>query len=153
MFGTASSVTAMPGLIAKMERAGCDKAVAGLTITAGYSFNLVGSNLYMTMAFVFLAQAMQVELSVWQYLSLIAIASVTSKGASGVAGSAFIALTATVAAMPVVLESSVLLLLGIERLLKFRPLTNVLGNGVACMAIAAWDKRLDCEQLRAQQLN
>lgn len=148
-FGTASSVTAMPGLIQKAERAGCAKAVAGLTIPSGYSFNLTGSNIYITFALVFLAQANRVELSIGHLAAVLATAMVTSKGASGVAGSALIVLAGTIAAVPGIPANALLLLVGLERLLKCRPLTNIIGNGVACMVVAAWDGKLDYKKARA----
>lgn len=152
VFGTSSSVTAMPGLLRKLEMAGCPRIVAGVAIPAGYSFNLNGSNIYLGMAAVFLAQAFRIELGMLDYLTILAVAMVTSKGASGVAGSAFMALAATIAAIPALPDSSLLLIVGIERLLKCRPLANVIGNGVACMAIAAWDGKLDGKALDAQRL-
>lgn len=152
VFGTSSSVTAMPGLLKKLEMAGCPRVVVGVAIPAGYSFNLNGSNIYLTMAVVFLAQAFQIQLGFGEYLTILAVAMVTSKGASGVAGSAFMALAATIAAVPALPDSSLLLIVGIERLLKCRPLANVIGNGVACMTIAAWDGKLDDAALESQRL-
>jgi aerobic C4-dicarboxylate transport protein len=152
VFGTSSSVTAMPGLLKKLEMAGCPRIVAGVAIPAGYSFNLNGSNIYLAMAVVFLAQAFGIELGPGEYLTILAVAMVTSKGANGVAGSAFMALAATIAAVPALPDSSLLLIVGIERLLKCRPIANVIGNGVACMAIAAWDGRLEKDALDRQRL-
>ncbi|RJF92434.1 cation:dicarboxylate symporter family transporter [Noviherbaspirillum saxi] len=152
VFGTSSSVTAMPRLIEKLEQAGCAGVVARIAVPAGYSFNLNGSNIYLTMALVFLAQALQIQLGLWDYITILALAMVTSKGASGVAGSAFIALAATIVAVPAIPDSSLFLIVGIERLLKCRPLANVIGNGVACMAIAAWDGKLDRRAVHAHGL-
>lgn len=152
VFGTSSSLTAMPGLLKKLEMAGCPRIVAGVAVPAGYSFNLNGSNIYLAMAVVFLAQAFGIELGPGEYLTILAVAMVTSKGASGVAGSAFMALAATIAAVPALPDGSLLLIVGIERLLKCRPLANVIGNGVACMAIAAWDGRLEQDALDRQRL-
>lgn len=149
VFGTASSITAMAQLMEKMARAGCPPAIAGLVIPAGYSFNLNGSNIYLGLALVFLAQAHDIALGPVQLLALVALAMVTSKGASGVAGSAFVALAATLAALPEIAPSSLLFIVGIERLLKCRPLANLVGNGVACLAIAAWHGQLDRDKLAA----
>ncbi|WP_038498402.1 cation:dicarboxylate symporter family transporter [Janthinobacterium agaricidamnosum] len=149
VFGTASSITAMAPLMEKMARAGCPAQVTGLVIPAGYSFNLNGSNLYLGMALVFLAQAQGISLGTAHLLSIMALAMITSKGASGVAGSAFVALAATLAAVPEIPVSSLLFIVGIERLLKCRPLANLAGNGVACLAIAAWDRQLDRAKLRS----
>lgn len=137
VFGVGSSVAAMPRLIEKLEQWGCPKAVTAIVIPAGYSFNLNGTSIYITLTVMFLAQAFGIALSPAQQITIIAVAMVTSKGASGVAGSAFIALTATLAAVPAIPEGSLVLVLGIERLLKCRSLTNIIGNGVACLAISA----------------
>ncbi len=147
--GVASSVAAMPKLIEKLERAGCSKTVAGVVIPAGYSFNLNGTAIYLTLALMFLAQALRLELSLTQQLTILAVAMVTSKGASGVAGSAFIALAATLAAVPEIPDASLVFIVGIERLLKCRSLTNIIGNGVACIAISAWSGELDRGKLHA----
>ena len=149
VFGTASSITAMAPLMEKMARAGCPAPVTSLVISAAYSFNLNGSNIYLGLALVFLAQALDISLSPAHLLSIVALAMITSKGASGVAGSAFVALAATLAAVPDIPASSLLFIVGIERLLKCRPLANLTGNGVACLAIAAWDGQLDRSKLRA----
>lgn len=147
VFGTASSITAMAPLMEKMVRAGCPAPVTSLVIPAGYSFNLNGSNIYLGMALVFLAQALDITLSPAHLLSIVALAMITSKGASGVAGSAFVALAATLTAVPEIPAASLLFIVGIERLLKCRPLANLAGNGVACLAIAAWDRQLDRSKL------
>ena len=149
-FGTASSVTAMPGLMAKLRLAGCSEPVVGLVVPAGYSFNLSGSNLYLAMAMVFLAQASGVELGAGHYLAIFTVAMITTKGSSGVAGAAFLVLSATLAAVPQIPPASLLFVFSIERLLKCRPLVNLIGNGVACLAIAAWSVQLDREKLRSQ---
>jgi aerobic C4-dicarboxylate transport protein len=153
VFGTSSSVTVMPALIDKMERAGCPASLAAIVVPAGYSFNLNGSNIYIALALVFLAQALGVELDAGRYLAIVAVAMVTSKSASGVAGSAFVALAATLAAVPAIPDASLAFIVGIERLLKCRPLANVIGNGVACLAIAAWEKTLDRDRLQACRLD
>lgn len=148
VFATASSVSAMPGLIDKLKHAGCAKSVVGVVVPAGYTFNLNGSNIYLGLALVFLAQALRIELGFSHYLTILAVAMVTSKGASGVAGSAFIALAATISAVPGIPDSSLAFIVGIERMLKCRSLGNLIGNGVACLAIAAWDGKLDRSKLR-----
>lgn len=151
--GTASSMTAMPRLMEKLERAGCPKSIVGIVVPAGYSFNLNGSNIYIAAAIVFLAQALGISLGIGQLLLILAVAMITSKSASGVTGAAFIALAATLAAVPDIPDSSLVLIVGIERLLKCRPLTNIIGNGVACMAISAWSGALDRDKLRACELD
>lgn len=147
VFGTASSVAAMPRLIEKMRLAGCSDTVAGVVIPAGYSFNLNGSNVYLGLAAVFILQALQVELRGMDYLALFAVAMVTSKGATGVAGSAFVALAATLATIPGLPGDGLLLIVGVERLLKCRSLANLIGNGIACIAVSAWARQLDRERL------
>ena len=147
--GTSSSITAMPRLMEKLERAGCSKSVVSIVVPSGYSFNLNGSNIYLAAAIVFLAQALALPLAPGQLLGILAVAMITSKSASGVAGAAFVALAATLAAVPEIPESSLVFIVGIERLLKCRPLTNIIGNGVACLAIAAWSGTLDRAKLRA----
>jgi aerobic C4-dicarboxylate transport protein len=148
VFGTASSITAMPRLIEKLEQAGCTKTVARIAVPAGYSFNLNGSNIYIAVALLFLAQAYGIELGPASLLTILAVAMITTKGASGVAGSAFIALAATLAAVPALPDGSLMFIVGIERLLKCRSLGNIIGNGVACLAISAWDGTLDRTKLR-----
>lgn len=149
VLGTASSMAAMPRLIAKLELAGCAPAVARVAVPASYSFNLNGSSVYLTLALVFLAQAGQVELGLAQYAAMLAVAMVTSKASSGIAGSAFVTLGATLAAFPAIPAESLVLLVSIERLLKCRPIANLIGNGVACLAVAAWMGELDPARLRA----
>lgn len=140
---TSSSVAAMPGLMKKLESAGCERSVVAAVVPAGYSFNLNGSNLYLGMAMMFLAQAQQAPLSWTAHLTILAVLMLTSRGASGVAGSAFMVLAASSGALPGASDAGLALLLGIERLLKCRVLANLLGNGVACMALCAWAGRLD----------
>lgn len=146
---TASSVGAMPRLIDKLGCAGCPDALARVMVPASYAFNLNGSAVYLTLALVFLAQAWQVELHAGDYAAMLAVAMLTSKGSSGIAGSAFVALSATLAALPAIPAGSLLFILSIERLLKCRPLANIVGNGVACLAVAAWMGTLDRSKLRA----
>lgn len=143
VFFTASSIAALPGLVGKMERMGCAKSVVRLMLPTGFSFNLNGSNIYIAMAAIFLAQVAHVELGFWPLLSLLGIAMLTSKSAASVAGSAFVALTATLASQNLIPVAGIVLLLGIERLMKCRSLTNMLGNCVACVVVCAWEKALD----------
>jgi aerobic C4-dicarboxylate transport protein len=147
---TASSVAAMPRLIDKLGQAGCPDALARVLVPTGYSFNLNGSSIYLTLALVFLAQACNVDLAAADYAAILAIAMITSKGSSGIAGSAFVALGATLALVPAIPAGSLLFILGIERLLKCRSLGNVIGNGVACLALAAWMGKLDRDVLHAR---
>ncbi len=147
---TASSVAAMPRLIDKLAQAGCPDALARVLVPTGYSFNLNGSSIYLTLALVFLAQACNVALAAPDYAAILAIAMITSKGSSGIAGSAFVALGATLALVPAIPAGSLLFILGIERLLKCRSLGNVIGNGVACLAVAAWMGKLDRAALRTR---
>jgi len=146
--GTSSSMSAMPRLMDKLQRAGCPASVVGVVVPTGYSFNLNGSNIYMAAAIVFLAQAVGITLGPQQSLGILAVAMITSKSASGVPGAAFVALAATLVAIPQIPDSSLVFIVGIERLLKSRPLTNIIGNGVACLAISAWGDRLDRDKLR-----
>ncbi|WP_436155882.1 cation:dicarboxylate symporter family transporter [Polaromonas sp. LjRoot131] len=143
VFFTSSSIAALPGLLVKLEKMGCAKPVVRLMLPTGYSFNLNGSNIYIAMAAVFLAQVSHVELGFWHLLSLLGIAMLTSKSATSIAGSAFVALTATLASLNIIPVAGIVLLLGIERLMKCRSLTNVIGNCVGCIAVCAWEKALD----------
>ncbi len=149
VLGTSSSETALPGLIKKMELLGCSKSTVGLVVPTGYSFNLDGTNIYMTMAAVFLAQATNTPLSLMQQLSLLFVAMLTSKGASGVTGAGFVTLAATLQSVPVIPIESLGLLLGIDRFMsECRALTNFIGNGVATIAISRWEKEVTPGQLR-----
>ncbi|WP_157214605.1 cation:dicarboxylate symporter family transporter [Polaromonas sp. CF318] len=143
VFFTSSSIAALPGLVEKLEKMGCAKPVVRLMLPAGYSFNLNGSTLYIAMAAVFLAQVAHVDLGFWQLLSLLGIMMLTSKSAASVAGSSFVALAATLASLNLIPLAGMVLLLGVERLMKCRSLTNVIGNCVACIAVCAWEKALD----------
>jgi aerobic C4-dicarboxylate transport protein len=148
VLGTSSSETALPGMIQKMRRLGCAPATVGLVIPTGYSFNLDGTNIYMTMAAVFLAQATNTPLDLPHQLGLVLLAMVTSKGASAVTGAGFVALAATLAAMPSVPIESLALLIGIDRFMsECRALTNLVGNGVATVAISRWERELSKETL------
>lgn len=140
---TSSSMAALPGLTEKMERMGCARAVVRLVLPTGYTFNLNGTNIYLTMAAMFLAQAGGIGVSLLQQLSLLAIAMLTSKGATSVTGSGFIALAATLSTLQIVPVGGIVLLLGVERLMKCRSLSNVIGNCLACVVVCAWDRTLD----------
>ncbi len=150
VLGTSSSETALPGMIRKMENLGCAKSTVGLVIPTGYSFNLDGTNIYMAMAAVFLAQATNTPLDLPHQISLLLVAMLTSKGASGVTGAGFIALAATLAAVPGIPIESLALLVGIDRFMsECRALTNLIGNGVATVAISRWEKEISAETLNA----
>ncbi|MDQ3625120.1 MAG: cation:dicarboxylase symporter family transporter, partial [Verrucomicrobiota bacterium] len=150
VLGTSSSETALPGMLQKLRRLGCAESTVGLVIPTGYSFNLDGTNIYLSMAAVFLAQATNTPLSLGQQLSLIAVAMLSSKGASGVTGSGFITLAATLAVIPSVPLESLALLVGIDRFMsECRALTNLIGNGVATVAVSRWEKEVTPAQLDA----
>jgi aerobic C4-dicarboxylate transport protein len=150
VLGTSSSETALPGMIEKMQRLGCSKSTVGLVIPTGYSFNLDGTNIYMAMAAVFLAQATNTPLDLTQQISLLVIAMITSKGASGVTGAGFVTLAATLAAFPSVPITSLALLVGIDRFMsECRALTNLIGNGVATVVISRWENEVTPEALGA----
>ena len=150
VLGTSSSEAALPSLIQKMERAGADKSVVGLVVPTGYSFNLDGTNIYMTLAALFIAQACGIELTLGEQLLLLAVAMLSSKGAAGVTGAGFITLAATLAVVPSVPVAGMALILGIDRFLsECRALTNFIGNAVATIVVAKWDKALDRDALDA----
>ena len=144
VLGTSSSETVLPHMIQKMERLGASKSVVGLVIPTGYSFNLDGTNIYMTLATLFLAQATNTPLSIGQELGILVIAMITSKGASGVTGAGFVTLAATLAIMPDIPIQSLAILLGIDKFMsECRALTNLVGNGVATIVISRWEGELD----------
>ncbi|SDC23527.1 aerobic C4-dicarboxylate transport protein [Sphingomonas sp. YR710] len=150
VLGTSSSESALPNLIAKMENAGCDKSVVGLVVPTGYSFNLDGTNIYMTLAALFIAQACDVSLSIGQQISLLLVAMISSKGAAGVTGAGFITLAATLSIVPSVPVAGMALILGIDRFMsECRSLTNFIGNAVATVVISRWEGALDRVRLRA----
>jgi aerobic C4-dicarboxylate transport protein len=150
VLGTSSSESALPRLMAKMERLGCSKPVVGLVVPAGYSFNLDGTAIYMAMAAVFVAQASGVQLSLREQLSILAILMLTSNGAAGVTGSGFVTLAATLAAIPAIPPAALALLVGVDRFMsEVRAITNLIGNAVATVAIARWDNALDLPRARA----
>lgn len=144
---TGSSVAALPRLIDKLEAAGCDSQVVRLTLTAGYTFNLNGSSLYLGVAVLFLAQLAHVDLNSQLLLIVVLVCLFTSLSSTSVVGSAFITLTATLSVLQIVPLESIGLLIGVERLMKCRPLTNVLGNAVACLVISRWQGAVDRQRL------
>jgi aerobic C4-dicarboxylate transport protein len=146
--GTSSSETVLPQMIQKMQRLGASKSVVGLVIPTGYSFNLDGTNIYMTLATLFLAQATNTPLTLGQELGILAIAMITSKGASGVTGAGFVTLAATLAIVPDIPIQSLAILLGIDKFMsECRALTNLVGNGVATVVISRWEGELDAQKL------
>jgi aerobic C4-dicarboxylate transport protein len=148
VLGTSSSETVLPHMIQKMERLGASKSVVGLVIPTGYSFNLDGTNIYMTLSTLFLAQATNTPLTIGQELGILAIAMITSKGASGVTGAGFVTLAATLAIVPDIPIQSLAILLGIDKFMsECRALTNLVGNGVATIVISRWEGELDIERL------
>jgi aerobic C4-dicarboxylate transport protein len=149
VLGTSSSESALPRLMMKLEQLGCSKPVVGLVIPTGYSFNLDGTAIYMTMAAVFVAQVSGVNLTIREQLSILAILLLTSKGAAGVTGSGFITLAATLSAVPSVPPAGLALLVGVDRFMsEVRAITNLIGNAVATVVIARWDGALDLAHAR-----
>ena len=149
VLGVASSEPALPTLMEKMENLGCSKALVGLVLPTGYTFNTDGTSLYMTLAALFVAQATNTHLTLYQQLTIFAVAVLTSKGASGIQGAAFIALVATLTAFPIIPVAGMALLLGIDRFMATaRAVVNMLGNGVATVVIARWEGELDVKTLR-----
>lgn len=150
VLGTSSSETALPGMIEKMKRLGCSDSTVGLVIPTGYSFNLDGTNIYMVMAAVFLAQATNTHLDLQHQISFLLVAMITSKGASGVTGAGFVTLAATLAAVPGIPIESLALLVGIDRFMsECRAITNLIGNGVATVVISRWENEVSREALNA----
>ncbi len=148
VLATSSSESALPRLMQKLELIGCKKDTVGLVIPTGYSFNLDGTNIYMTLATIFLAQAMNIELTFAQEMTLLGVAMLSSKGASGVSGAGFITLAATLAVVPAIPVASMALILGIDRFMSTgRAVTNFIGNGIACLVISLWEKELDKKKL------
>src|SRR5450755_3585441 len=151
VLGTSSSESALPTLMEKLERLGCSKSVVGLVIPTGYSFNLDGTNIYMTLATLFIAQALGVDLSFSQQLTILVVAMLTSKGASGVTGAGFITLAATLSVVNPRLVPGMAIVLGIDKFMsECRALTNLCGNGVACVVISWWEGELDHDRLHAR---
>ena len=151
VLGTSSSESGLVPLMEKLERLGCSKSVVGLVVPSGYSFNLDGTNIYMTLATLFVAQALGIELSLTQQMTVLIVAMLTSKGASGVTGAGFVTLAATLATVPSVPVAGLALILGIDRFMsEARALTNFIGNGIAAIVIAKWEKELDMQQLQRE---
>jgi aerobic C4-dicarboxylate transport protein len=149
VLATSSSETALPTLMEKMERLGCSKSLVGLVVPTGYTFNTDGTSIYMTLAALFVAQATNTHLSLLQQLTILGVAILTSKGASGVQGAAFIALVGTLMVIPGIPVAGMALILGIDRFMSmFRALVNMIGNGVATLVVARWEKELDRETLQ-----
>lgn len=154
VLGTSSSESALPRLMAKLNKLGVEKSVVGLVVPTGYSFNLDGTCIYLTMAAIFLAQATNTDLTIWQELSILAVLLLTSKGAAGVTGSGFIVLAATLATVGHIPVASIALILGVDRFMsEARALTNLIGNGVATLVVAKWEGALDTDKLAAELAN
>ncbi len=148
VLGTSSSEAALPSLMEKLEKAGAAKPIVGLVVPTGYSFNLDGTNIYMTLAALFIAQALGIDLTLGQQLLLLAVAMLSSKGAAGVTGAGFITLAATLQVVPTVPLAGMALILGVDRFMsECRALTNFIGNSVATLVVARWEGALDREQL------
>jgi aerobic C4-dicarboxylate transport protein len=149
VLGTSSSESALPRIMAKLEHLGCAKPVVGLVVPTGYSFNLDGTSIYMTMAAIFVAQASGVHLTLGQELGILGVLLLTSKGAAAVTGSGFITLAATLAAFPTIPVAGLTLLIGVDRFMsEARAITNLIGNAVATMVVAKWDGALDLARAR-----
>jgi aerobic C4-dicarboxylate transport protein len=149
VLGASSSEAALPQLMEKLERLGCSKSVVGLVVPTGYSFNLDGTNIYMTLATLFIAQALGVSLSIGEQLTILVVAMISSKGASGITGAGFITLAATLAAVRPELVPGMAIVLGIDKFMsEVRALTNIIGNGVACIVVAWWENELDRGKLQ-----
>ncbi len=149
--GASSSEPALPKMIEKLERLGAPPAVVGLVIPTGYSFNLDGTNIYLTLAILFLAQATNIDLSATQMLTILAVAMLTSKGASGVTGAGFVTLAATLSVVPAIPMVALATIVGIDRFMsECRAITNIIGNGVATLAVARWEGELDTARLESE---
>jgi aerobic C4-dicarboxylate transport protein len=154
VLGTSSSESALPAIMRKLEKLGCPKSVVGLVVPTGYSFNLDGTNIYMTMAALFVAQATNTDLTLTQELTILLVAMLTSKGASGITGAGFITLAATLAVVPTIPVAGMTLILGIDKFMsECRALTNIIGNGVATIVVSKWEGELDQERLSAELKN
>jgi aerobic C4-dicarboxylate transport protein len=151
VLATSSSETALPTLMEKLEKLGCSRSLVGLVVPTGYTFNTDGSSLYMTLAALFVAQATNTHLTLLEEVTIFSVATLTSKGASGVQGAAFIALVATLSVIPTIPVAGMALILGIDRFMSmFRALVNMIGNGVATLVVARWENELDRETLRGR---
>ncbi|CAB3742167.1 dicarboxylate/amino acid:cation symporter [Paraburkholderia rhynchosiae] len=149
VLGTSTSESALPQLMRKLEALGCARAVVGLVVPTGYSFNLDGTNIYMTLAVLFLAQATNTHVTLTQEITLLAVTMLTSKGATAVVGAGFVALAASLSVVPTVPVAAMVLILGIDRFMaECRALTNIIGNGVATIVVCAWEGQLDRTRLK-----
>jgi aerobic C4-dicarboxylate transport protein len=149
--GASSSEPALPRMLEKLEKLGAPPAVVGLVIPTGYSFNLDGTNIYITLAILFLAQATNTDLSAMQMLTILVVAMLTSKGASGVTGAGFVTLAATLSVVPTIPLVALATIVGIDRFMsECRAITNIIGNGVATLAVARWEGELDMDRLHAE---
>ncbi len=144
VLGTSSSELALPAMMEKMERAGCPKSIVGLVVPTGYSFNLDGTNIYMTLAALFIAQATNTHLTWGEQALLLGVAMLSSKGAAGVTGAGFITLAATLSIVPGIPVAGMALILGVDRFMsECRSLTNFIGNAVACVVVSRWEGGID----------
>lgn len=144
VLGTSSSESALPGIMKRLENYGCSKQVVGLVVPTGYSFNLDGTSIYLSMAAIFIAQAYGIDLTIWQELTLLGVLMLTSKGAAGVTGSGFITLAATLAAFPMIPVEGIALLLGVDRFMsEARAITNLIGNSVATVVVSKMENEFD----------
>jgi aerobic C4-dicarboxylate transport protein len=151
VLGTSSSESALPQLMEKLERLGCSKAVVGLVVPTGYSFNLDGTNIYMTLATLFIAQALGVDLTFTQQMTILVVAMLTSKGASGVTGAGFITLAATLSVVNPALVPGMAIVFSVDKFMsEVRALTNITGNGVAAVFVSWWEGELDYTKLHTR---
>ena len=149
VLGTSSSETVLPNMMEKLERLGASRSVVGLVFPTGYSFNTDGTNIYLTLAVLFLAQATNIHLTLGQELRILLFAMIASKGSSGVTGTGFVTLAATLAVVPDIPMQTLALLLGIDKFMsECRALTNVVGNGVATLVVSRWEGELDMAKTR-----
>ena len=149
VLGTSSSEPALPGLMEKLEKAGCSKTIVGMVVPTGYSFNLDGTNIYMTLAALFIAQACNIPLTLEKQIMLLLVAMISSKRAAGVTGAGFITLAATLAVVPEIPVQGMMPILGIDKFMsECRALTNVIGNSVATVVVAKWENQLDSAKLK-----
>jgi aerobic C4-dicarboxylate transport protein len=150
VLGTSSSEAALPGLLHKLEVAGASRPVVGLVVPTGYSFNLDGTSIYLTMAAIFIAQAFNIQLSLGEQLGMLGVLLLTSKGAAAVTGGGFITLAATLSSTSSVPVAGLALLLGVDRFMsECRAITNLIGNGLATLVVARWENELDLDRLRS----
>jgi aerobic C4-dicarboxylate transport protein len=150
VLGTASTESVLPQLMQKLEAMGVERSVVGMVVPTGYSFNLDGAAIYLTMTALFIAQALNIDLTLWQQVGLLAILLLTSKGGAGVAGAALVALAATLGSTHLIPVAGIALVIGVDRLMnEIRALTNLAGNAVAAIVVARWEGGLDLAKARA----